>query len=103
MKFLTLLTVLALPCLAKGQVSLEFIGSFYATDVSADGSVVAGNTSNGDYETCRWTAQDGLVLLGNSTVPYIGTGAGGGNQAIGIDFGRYPLTPIYTATINVNF
>ncbi len=38
---------------------------------------------------------------------YIGTGAGGGvnggNQAIGIDFGRYPITPMYTATISVNF
>ncbi len=37
---------------------------------------------------------------------YIGTGSSGGgqgNQAIGIDFGRYPLTPMYTATINVNF
>ena len=37
---------------------------------------------------------------------YVGTGASGGgqgNQAIGIDFGRYPLSPIYSATINVNF
>ena len=34
---------------------------------------------------------------------YVGTGAGVGNQAIGIDFGRYPLTPMYSATINVNF
>lgn len=34
---------------------------------------------------------------------YVGTGSSGANQAIGIDFGRYPLTPMYTATINVNF
>lgn len=37
---------------------------------------------------------------------YVGTGASGGgqgNQAIGIDFGRYPLSPMYTASINVNF
>jgi len=34
---------------------------------------------------------------------YVGTGSGTGNQAIGIDFGRYPLSPMYTATINVNF
>jgi hypothetical protein len=38
---------------------------------------------------------------------YVGTGAAGGqnggNQAIGIDFGRYPITPMYSATINVNF
>ena len=34
---------------------------------------------------------------------YVGQGSSGQNQAIGIDFGRYPLTRIYTATINVNF
>jgi len=34
---------------------------------------------------------------------YVGTGSSSGNQAIGIDFGRYPLTPMYTATISVNF
>jgi TonB-linked SusC/RagA family outer membrane protein len=34
---------------------------------------------------------------------YVGTGASAGNQAIGIDFGRYPLTRMYTATISVNF
>lgn len=34
---------------------------------------------------------------------YVGTGSSGGNQAIGIDFGRYPLTRMYTATISANF
>jgi TonB-linked SusC/RagA family outer membrane protein len=34
---------------------------------------------------------------------YVGTGSSGSNQAIGIDFGRYPLTPMFTATISVNF
>ncbi len=34
---------------------------------------------------------------------YVGQGSSSQNQAIGIDFGRYPLTPIYTATININF
>jgi len=34
---------------------------------------------------------------------YIGTGSGGNNQAIGIDFGRYPITPMYIGTISVNF
>lgn len=34
---------------------------------------------------------------------YIGQGSAGNNQAIGIDFGRYPITPMYTAAINVNF
>ncbi len=34
---------------------------------------------------------------------YVGTGSSGSNQATGIDFGRYPLTPMYTATLSVNF
>ncbi|MCB9056223.1 MAG: TonB-dependent receptor [Chitinophagales bacterium] len=34
---------------------------------------------------------------------YIGTGSSNGNQAIGIDFGRYPLSPMYNASVNVNF
>ena len=34
---------------------------------------------------------------------YVGRDAGSNNQAIGLDFGRYPLTPIYTFTLNVNF
>jgi TonB-linked SusC/RagA family outer membrane protein len=37
---------------------------------------------------------------------YVGAGASGGrtgNQAIGIDFGRYPSVPMYNASISVNF
>ena len=34
---------------------------------------------------------------------YVGTGSAGNNQAIGIDFGRYPITPMYTAAFSVNF
>jgi len=34
---------------------------------------------------------------------YVGTGAQSNNQAVGIDFGRYPITPMYTTTISVNF
>lgn len=34
---------------------------------------------------------------------YVGQGSSAQNQAIGIDFGRYPLTPMYTATVSVNF
>lgn len=75
MKISALVLVLTLPGVAMGQVSFEFIGSFYATDLSADGSVLAGNSVE-LYETCRWTAAGGLVLLGNPTYPYIGTGAG---------------------------
>ncbi len=34
---------------------------------------------------------------------YVGQNANNGNQAIGLDNGRYPLTPIYTFSLNVNF
>ena len=34
---------------------------------------------------------------------YVGTGSSGANQPTGIDFGRYPITPMYTTTISVNF
>jgi len=34
---------------------------------------------------------------------YVGGNANNGNQAVGLDFGRYPLTPIYTFTLGVNF
>jgi TonB-linked SusC/RagA family outer membrane protein len=34
---------------------------------------------------------------------YVGQGSSSQNQAIGIDFGRYPLTPMYTTSISVNF
>jgi TonB-linked SusC/RagA family outer membrane protein len=34
---------------------------------------------------------------------YVGRDASSQNQAIGLDFGRYPLTPIYTFTLGINF
>ncbi|MDO9373572.1 MAG: TonB-dependent receptor [Ferruginibacter sp.] len=34
---------------------------------------------------------------------YTGPNAGNGGGAIGLDYGRYPLTPIYTFSLNVNF
>lgn len=34
---------------------------------------------------------------------YVGTGSAGNNQAIGIDFGRYPLTRMYNVAVSVNF
>lgn len=33
----------------------------------------------------------------------VGANVNAANQAIGLDYGRYPLTPIYTFTLNVNF
>lgn len=34
---------------------------------------------------------------------YVGRDASSSNQAIGLDYGRYPLTPVYTFNLNVNF
>jgi hypothetical protein len=34
---------------------------------------------------------------------YVGRDVSSLNQAIGLDYGRYPLTPIYTFSLNVNF
>jgi uncharacterized membrane protein len=60
---------------ARADVSFEIICLGYATDVSADGAVVVGNTQ-GDFETFRWTEETGRVLLGRPTVPVLGSGAG---------------------------
>ncbi|MEO6134787.1 MAG: TonB-dependent receptor [Ginsengibacter sp.] len=34
---------------------------------------------------------------------YVGPNVGPDTQAIGLDYGRYPLTPVYTFSLNVNF
>jgi len=34
---------------------------------------------------------------------YVGRDSSPGNQAIGLDFGRYPLTPMYNFSVGVNF
>jgi uncharacterized membrane protein len=58
------------------EVTFEVIGVGSATDISADGTVVVGNTV-GDFETFRWTAETGIVRLGRASVPVLGVGAGG--------------------------
>ncbi len=47
---------------AHAEVTFEIIDVGYATDISADGSVVVGNTE-GLYEPFRWTAEGGLEIL----------------------------------------
>ena len=63
---------------AEGQATLEIFGSgFAATDVSADGSVIVGNSVNDSlYQQARWTRDTGFVLLGRATGPVFGTGGG---------------------------
>lgn len=59
-----------------GDVQMQMLGEFYATGVSADGSVVVGNSADNAFETVRWTLGTGVQFLGGATVPTLGTGAG---------------------------
>ncbi|MHC4220237.1 MAG: hypothetical protein ACYSU7_17465 [Planctomycetota bacterium] len=61
------------PALAQ-QVTFEIIGPGSGTGVSADGSVVVGNTE--DFGTFRWTAGTGMVDLGRNAFVAIGQAAG---------------------------
>jgi uncharacterized membrane protein len=63
---------------ANAQVTLEiFGGGFAANDISADGSVIVGNSANdGLYQQARWTEATGFVMLGQATGPLFGRGAG---------------------------
>jgi len=74
-RWMTLCAITSLAATSAQAVSFEILDEGYATDVSADGTVVVGNTA-GAYETFRWTESDGLTLLGRATVPVLGVGAG---------------------------
>lgn len=72
---LVVATVAGTAACADG-VQFQLLGEFYATAVSADGSVVVGNSADFAFETMRWTQADGVTFLGRATVPTLGTGAG---------------------------
>ena len=74
-RFTLLVGAIALCATAQAEVTFDIIAVGGATDISADGTVVVGNTQ-GEYETFRWTEEDGMVLLGLATVPVLGGGAG---------------------------
>jgi uncharacterized membrane protein len=59
---------------AHGEVTFEIIGPCLATDISADGKVIAGNSV--DYGTFRWTSDSGIVDLGRNAYAAIGQAAG---------------------------
>ncbi len=71
----TLGLLLAIASPASAQ-TINWIGSYFALDMSADGSVVVGNTADGKYETFRWTEATGVVRLGMSTAD-VGVGGAG--------------------------
>jgi hypothetical protein len=90
--------VAALACLvlgavpAQAQPTIEWLGNCFPSDISADGSVIAGNTADGNYETFRWTPDAGLVPLGQSTGAVFGTG--GGTPDISDDGNRVSATVV---------
>ncbi len=63
--------VVALVCLlasaAAALPTIAWTGDNFPSDISADGSVVVGNSNDGNYETFRWTALTGAVYLGMHT------------------------------------
>jgi len=66
-----LLMALAIFCgPAHADVGFALIGEGMPTDISADGSVIVGNTNG--WEAFRWTKHDGMVRLGNKG-PIAGT------------------------------
>ncbi len=74
-QFILLIGALAVCGTAQAEVTFDIVDVGYATDISADGTVVVGNTQ-GAYETFRWTEEDGMVPLGLASVPVLGVGAG---------------------------
>lgn len=56
--------------------------------------------SIGAQNIATWTHYTGFDPEVGS---YVGRDASSSNQAIGLDYGRYPLTPMYTLTLGVNF
>ncbi len=74
---LAMLAGLSIFCgVAQAEVTFEIMGLGYATDISADGSVVVGNTE-GLYEPFRWTAEGGVEVLA--------TGGGSGSPDVSAD------------------
>lgn len=68
------MALLAAP--AHSAVTFQYLPyGGYPTEISSDGSVIAGNTV-GSYEPYRWTLAAGLVNLGQGALPIIGTTAG---------------------------
>ena len=61
---------------AVAQPSITLIDSIAINGLSADGSVACGNSVDGLYEACRWTALEGVVRLGRSSAAAIGRGGG---------------------------
>jgi TonB-dependent starch-binding outer membrane protein SusC len=111
------------PRIANGQIGMENNYSVNSTRFVEDGSYLRLKNVSLSYNVpAKYLGYAKVVKSLKATVgvqnlytlthykgydpeigAYVGTGAGGDNQAIGIDNGRYPSCPMYTATISVNF
>jgi len=69
-----LLVVAAGPALAGSTLTL--FDGMLVYRMSADGTACAGNSADGFYTACRWTAADGVVNLGRSAGEILGRSAG---------------------------
>lgn len=61
---------------ARAVPVVTMIDSLTISGLSADGTVACGNSADGLYEACRWTAADGFTRLGMSAVAAIGRSGG---------------------------
>jgi len=61
---------------AVAQPTFEFMGDFFVHSLSADGTKAAGLTTDGSYETLRWSVDSGIQLLGMNAAIIVGRSAG---------------------------
>jgi len=88
---ISLFAVLVIAGGAQAQPEFTELNGVWPFDVSADGAVVVGN-DGAAYETFRWTAETGIVLLGMNTA---GTGTGAGTPDVSADGNHVSATVLY--------
>lgn len=75
LSFTTACAILLFAGAAAADPVIEWLGGNFPFDLSADGKAAAGNTG-GNFNAFRWTAETGVVDLGQSTSQTVGGGAG---------------------------
>jgi uncharacterized membrane protein len=82
---------------AQAVPVVTMIDSLSISGLSANGTVACGNSVDGLYEACRWTAADGFVRLGRGAVA--ATGHSGGMPGISGDGNRVASSIASTDTV----